>query len=585
MSTPSTSSTAMKFSLLRTFSNNEEENAQARDGFFEEMADVLSDYDLADGIFLAILQGNHYVARRLIEYRGPVSLEYVNCRPNIVKHRLNGEDVNPANAKALSNLRSPADLKAVLELVNEFGLKGLAEPGLTYPALFRKIDQNLVVQEFKQDRFAGELPELSKGVLHAPELAIALDIEASRNTNPGAYRPMLCWATQEMVDEFPGGLSPLRPFQYVSSPTFQGSLEEWRSPDENSSTLMFTELVVGVEPSAGARFGEWLMAPMCPPEAQYGFDDPHGRVLCETTTDFLLQFDMTGTQVENERAATEFAGKYLPIQIMATQIAQACIRDFAHADPQYNFERVYATSMEGSFNSLFELLSEDNPLREKALAMMTPAQWKTLFGKTDSMRLTAKALVAMHQSFGLDNTGLNLGIDCRDIPTLKAGGYHFSEDTVFFSDRNKFDSYVRDHRIDRSLGKPTAVYGYLNKSFLLDPVMDEMSPEERLHEMTRYSSDILSLNLWPSESKKPEALLDVLKATVRTNLNDSNDMRALALRAMMSDAGIEACVEAATTPTHWDKMREVFSRDELLSYRDVMPAKAKGWLIEDDLGI
>lgn len=584
MSTPPTSSTAMKFSLLRAFSNSLKDNSVARVGYFEELADQLSDYDLADTIFLAVLQGNDYVARRLLEYRGPISFEYVNRRPNMMKHTLNGEDVNPGNAKALCNLRSLADLKAVLRTAAEFNLKGLIEPGLTYPALFRKIDRADTIIGSKADRFTGELPELSSGVLYSPELAIALDLEASRNPHSGAYKPMLCWATQEMVDDFPGDLSPLRPFQHVSSPTFNGSMDEWRA-DESSSRLLFTELDVGVEPSAEARFGDKLMHSMCPLAAQYGFEDVQGRVLCETSTDFLLQFEVAGTIPSNEQAARVFAEQYMPVEIMADLVAEECSRDYGHPSTEYRFQGSYKIAMKGDFNGLFELLAADGPLRKQALSMMEPEQWKTLLGKTEGRKLTAKSLLAMYQTFSVDNTGLSIEVDYLEIPAFIEGGYRFSDETIFFEYETKFNEYLRDHRLDRSLGKATAVYSFLNKALLIGTGPDGITPEENPHELTKYFSGILSLNLWPSDTKKPEGLRDLLNAASTTDLGSITNSRAMAIRAMIYDAGVSACVESASTPKHWDKIRDVFGIDELVPYLNVMPGQAKGRLIQDELGI
>mgnify|MGYP003482193448 CR=1 FL=1 len=151
----SESSTSIKFSLLNSFPNEPGDWGDL--SFFDKKMDLLSDYDVADCLFRAALVGNEMLMRRLVEYRGPVQVEFVNEHP-AKSFKLNGEPILGASIPTLGGVHTPAALKSLLKAIDELGMKGLIDHGPTFPALFRKLNTNSDYKLMKTVRFDGEIP-------------------------------------------------------------------------------------------------------------------------------------------------------------------------------------------------------------------------------------------------------------------------------------------------------------------------------------------------------------------------------------------------------------------------------------------
>lgn len=581
MSTSFENSTTTKYSLLNSFPSDPAELAEYNAGHFEGLMDQLTEFDIADCLYRAAMSGNEPLMRKLVEYRGAVPVDFVHPRPTM-QSTINGEPTNAVDIAQLSHIRSPAGLKSLLQAIDELGMKGLINPGPTFPALFRKLNINDSYQRIEVASFSGQLPELIEGQLRNPELALALAQESASTCTPDAYRPMLCWASESMVKQFPDSLATLRPFQNVAR---QGSMAQWKQGSGAEGNMLFSGITLGVKPSEGIKFAPKLMKTMAPLAPTYGFDDLEGRVLCETKSDFLLNFEVGESSLDNIAASQAFVQSYCPMDIMAMQVTDAC--DMAHKSVSafMEFGGELASEHSVAYNELFNLLSNDHPLRDRALDMMTAEQWKGLFKKADSKYLYASSLIAMYQTFGLDNTGLSVKIRYDDIPAFKVANYRFSDETKFFDDEKAFKSHCSSFQ---GAGL-TAVYAFLNSSLMLDQgdFFDASgAPKLSILEKTTLDFiDVVNLNIWPSNTIPPTDFAEAVKMAGSADLSNTMNNRSMALRAMLVVAGIDACVQAISAPRQWINITKIFPKSEVTPYLSIMPNKAKGMLLEEDLGL
>jgi hypothetical protein len=571
----SESSTSIKFSLLNSFPNEPGDWGDL--SFFDRQMDLLSDYDVADCLFRAALVGNERLMRRLVEYRGPVQVEFVNHHP-IKQFTLNGEPLLGASIPTLGGVHTPAALKSLLKAIDELGMKGLIDHGPTMPALFRNLNMNSDFKLMKITRFEGDLPSLTEPQLVNPELAIVLAEESATTCTPAAYKPILCWASQAMINEYPLSLAPFETIQEVKG---HGPMAQWKEDVNQPNNMAFGTIATGLKASDGAKYPRELVKTMGPLSHVYGFDDLQGRVLCETTTDFLLSFPCAEISVPKIHAAKAFVENYCPLDIMAIQASEACIN--LHAPLKFPGDLV--TFHSDGFNELFGLLSKGHPLRDRALDMMEPEQWKALFEEVGSVKLLASSLIAMYETFGIDNTGHDVKIRYDDIPSLKAANYRFSPDTKFFDNESTYKPHVPYFHGDTE----TSVLAFMNASLFFDP--EEFGEDVvitskfRMDRITEKFIDLANMRLWPSATIPPANFAEAVKMAGSADLSDTTNNRSMALRGILLGAGLEACVQAISAPKQWLKLAELFPRSEFAPYMKTMPTKAKGMLLEQEMGL
>jgi hypothetical protein len=572
----SESSTSIKFSLLNSFPNEPGDWGDL--SFFDRQMDLLSDYDVADCLFRAALVGNEMLMRRLVEYRGPVPVEFVNHHPT-KRFTLNGEPILGASIPTLGGIHTPAALKSLLKTIDELGMKGLIDHGPTFPALFRKLNTNSDYKLIKTTRFDGDLPSLTEPQLVNPELAIVLAEESATTCTPMAYKPILCWASQAMINKYPFSLAPFETIQEVKG---HGPMVQWRAEVDEPDNLQVGTIATGLKASPEAKFALQLAKTMAPLSQVYGFDDLQGRVLCETTSDFLLSFPTGEVSPTNIQVAKTFVENYCPLDIMAIQASEACINLYV----TMKFEGDLVTFHEAPFNALLSLVANEHPLRDRARAMMTMEQWKFLFTKTGSESpIYASSLIAMHEAFGLDNEGVQAKVRYDDVPALKAANYRFSDKTKFFDDEKTFKAHNNSRR-DMGI---TSVYAFINASLCYGaadyPEDVVVTRNIMMDRHTQNFVELAELRLWPSNTIPPSNFSEAVKMAGSADLSDTTNNRSMALRGILVGAGIEACVQAISAPKQWLKLAEIFPPSQFAPYMKTMPSKAKGMLLEQEMGL
>lgn len=539
----------------------------------ESAMDRLNEADLAHCVLVATIYGRERLVRDLVQRRGPVPIVITRHDDGEHDFRLNGQQVHHNFRYFGKQVNSPAALKSLLAMITEYGMKGLIEPGPSFPLLWHRLDENQQRSKIKALPFEGELPALLGGVLGQPELAVALHEESARTGMPEAYKPVLCWASEEMIRHFPQGLAPLRGVQEVEG---HGTLSEWKAKSGTPESLEYGAVVVGVRPSERCtELAGFLCRDMSPTSARLGLEDNQGRVLCETTSDFLLSFPMSDCSEDNLVLATEFVKNYCPIEIMALQAAAICTRDFGHAPTTYFFRNEFITKMSEQFNPLFEALWDD----ERVQDLMTKDQWALLLKNAEF--INAKSLLALYEVLGIDNSGASVTLDADDLLLLAEGGYRFADGTRAFEK----DLDIRAHNRIRDLAVTPSVRIPERLSFVDPSVVGRIPSSAMLEYVLSVYKRIDKMNLWPIQDVRPIDLPHVLKMSARLDIDHIGNNKSMALHARMLNAGVEACAVAASSPTQWLKLTEVFTPEELKPFVKVMPAKAKGRLLEMGLGL
>jgi hypothetical protein len=568
MSTPSVESSNAKSALLDEIDIQAELNHEWPESVLANM-DRLEGHDLAECILHATIQGRESLVRTLWERRGPVDIVVDEMEHG---YRLNGSPIILSLDRFAAYVFSPKAIKSVLAMIVEYGMKGLVEPGTTFPALFKTIDSNQFMYARNDSQFEGVLPYLTEGLLQQPELAIALHDESSRVSTPSAYQSILCWASGKMVDQFRGELSPLMPFQGVGGT----SMEAWKSgepPDMN-----FYEIELGVFASGGCTQAiHTLFSAMAPEATKYGFTDEKGRYLCQTTTDFLLSFPTGLCTEENLKASHAFVGNYCPTGIMALHASEVCQREFGLESKTFNFRDGLKKRMTKSYNQLFEALGDSHPLSKRVRKLMTPVQWRGLLHKARSV--SGESLLGLRQAFGIDSAGKSLELSFRDFEVLSRGGYQFADNTQVCE---SLGVYLQISSAGSSV--PQAVYlNFQPTSFLFPP---EEAKNHTLHSyLVEVYQNVQKTNLWPGSDKAPADIQEALAMAAPLTLGGDDDTLSLMLEGYLASAGLEACAAVAKTPDEWITLTQVFSSDALAGYLKTMPSKARGRMLELGMGM
>jgi hypothetical protein len=552
------------------------------DWSFEDLAsmDTLNQEDLAECILYATLRGSESMVRTLVERRGMVPIEVQTLQTTPPTYLLNGQPVEFNGLKFFYDIDqydTVNKINSLLEMIVELGMKGLIDLGDTYPLLLRNVCPSPFEDKYNRFMFDGSLPELSGGVVSRPELAIAMSDRSATSASPEAYQPMLCWASEDMVRQFSENLIPLRPFQNVPG---HGTLAEWKAKSGEPGNLEFDCISIGIEPTEkNSDYASCLIGPMAPELSKKGFDDIGGKLLCETTTDFLLQFETSACIEQNVRAATEFVGAYCPILIMAKK-ALSLYQGKGVDVPLHAESQVFVTDMQSNFDTLFSLLNVSSETSERAKAIMTQEQWRAVAKKGQSS-IASVSLLALWQCFGIDNASLQLCLEGGLLAYLAQNGYRFSSDTRVFEDEDLFREYSSR---DGSATTTGILIGDYRIPFVPD-YFDGQEDASLLSQAIVVFQKILSSNLWPTTQGRPLDVKDALKQCNGLNLDDFESNQAMLLRAYLLNEGVDACVNAVTSAQQWQKLMTVFGSNEMTPYLGKMPKSARGGMLESVLGL
>lgn len=565
----------------------------------ERILQAMPARDLPAALAQAGFCGDMEIGQRLIQIHGPIHTEIT-----VEGHqtRLNGEPLHYALAgEYLRNASTPADIAKVMEWLPEAGMGWMVGVGSEHSMLFQSKQLELVLKHVRTTQFDGELPHLVSGRVEHPGLLLALHERKAQSSFDQAFNKILCWAPQETVNSFPDDLVP---YQVEQSIHFNDTLKHTR-PDQSAvmPVKAVTQEYLDTTVNPWARSydfalrgvglglqdlrlctsstrtcididGDMLLSHQANQSIKHGFWERPGMVLCQTTVGFLSNFDIGSQEPANQAESRAFVSNYAPIDLVARAYGRKDEEDalIYITKNGYKFADDKAVS---AFNQLVRLLDGQEPLRSQVKEVLS----KDLMSYMTSLRgdkgVNVMSLPVLQREYGIDNQGISLQVWGTHIGLLHSLGFRFSPDTD--------TKYCVDPGDATKLLKPSQV------AFVNIGMMD-MSDQELQETHTK----AVEMGLWATDIKKPETLSEALTGlgrrkyntnTVKGKLPYETNAPVLALRAYLAVAGVEACVEAAKKPGHWETLRTVFGTEVMKPFLNDAPLAARGRLFTLDMGV
>lgn len=555
--------------------------------------DALNDQDLAECMFTAATFGYVLVMDALWAKRGPFPVVYENEEGSFYG-RLNGQYFEPRRTKLLPFASKIGRLRKIFDAIRKYELKGLIEPGPTYPFLFSEIDLSTLVA-IGMRRFRGQLPFLSDNALHWPELAAHMEAEAQRSGMLEAYLPMLCWATEKMITQHGANLIPLRTMQQVvfreaeasgsmdPDKPFTRSMASFKADRRLNDQVVIQKMVLGIAPDErhSSSVG-LLLSSMGTEDMDYGFSASEGRVLCQTRADFLMGFDLQPGCSENEEQAHQFILRGFPLGILANHVAKVCQEQFAHdlskIQHPTHFSRPMQKECDAGSQSFFNLNFYSSGIGQKLVEMLRVDQWRSLFKYCSTSNLHPKGLLAFRDAYQMDNQGIHVHINPEAVFDLNEAQYRFRDGTVAVLTESEYDEVVKNH--------PDSTCVLLNiESGHIGWIYGVSDEHELFNECVRLHSMLQNMNIWTGNGPAAPDAKQALDNLLSLGGQDVKSIRSMGLVAHLIKLGAKDCAQAASTPEHWNLIVRLFDADDLRPYLAAMPRQARGLLLESGLGL
>jgi hypothetical protein len=556
--------------------------------------DALNEQDVVECMFTAATVGHMLMMSEIWKRWGPFPVVYENEEGAEVG-RLNGRAFTPKRTRLLPFAAKDGRIRKIFEAIRGYGMKGLIEPGKTYPFLFKEIDLKTQVSIQALKRFKGELPFLESNCLRWPELAVTMECEAQRTGMLEAYRPMLCWATEDMILQHGARLVPLRTVQEVvfhdpavvpsagSDPLVRRSLAEFKADEHMRDQVVIAKIILGVEPDErhSSTVG-LLIDSMGSKEVDYGFEDAKGRVLCETRADFLLNFQRSPACQENEQQAHVFITNGFPLGILASHIAKVCKEEFAHDLSKLQHPTHFARPIKADYlpaaDGVFFMNLSIEGIGQRLVELLRADQWRSLFKYSPTTYLRPKGLENFRSVYQMDNQGMSINIDPEDVDEFDAIQYRFRDGTVVVRTNEEYDEMLKTSQ-DKTCVLLHLDSGRIGWSLKL------LEDDGLFNETLRLHTKVQQMNLWTGIGTEPPHAGQALDDLVRLGGMDIKSFKSMATTAHLVRLGVDVCVQAAKTLEHWSLIARLFSADQLKPYLAVMPRQARGLLIESALGL
>jgi hypothetical protein len=569
----------------------------------DRMVSEILEEDLPSFMFHNAVMGQVRLLQFVHANRGPIPFDYQSASGKR-KARLNGKPIKSKHRQHLfvfGACWTGAHLKAMFEAFRDCGLKGLIEADDGMPYLFQANYSSRGVEAARKAKFNGELPFLSAGVLKSPELLLCLAEESIQSATPEAYLPILCWATEAMVLQYPEMLAPMRPLQRVeyedqSSPGDAGSdqvktirniqLAQFKFEAKPADQAVVRHIALGFQAGKMTEMAGNLNAYMGGQLPGLGLADAQGRVLCETRVDFLRDFPQADCSARNLSISREFVQEYCPLDIIGLQALRRHKGDRLHPKDteghllknQLSLPLVTTYQDSLSLRRLFSLLVEGSPVREQMVAIMTREQWIALANSGDTLRFGAEHWLLLRDEYSIGAEGNGLWVTAGDVDALHRGGYKFSKDSKVFDDVDQMISY-------RSLNPgSTCVCLGLGRTDIFFHLLND-NPDEMVSGAFVIHRQVQAMSLWSCTSPKPASIEEALTAMVGVCPDNPNNTRPFALAAYLLNLGVDACAKAAISLDDWTVITKLFSHTEVAPYLSVMPRLARGRALEQQLGL
>jgi hypothetical protein len=582
-------------------SHNAKYSLQMHFGIYDEthldMIESMTTAHFNECMFSATMAGNFKLMNLLWWHRGPFALAYEN-KPGFDSQFLNGVEFMPSTMQHLLLCQSIQKIKQLFLTIKAFGFKGILEPGLTYPYLFRRAGFLAVEDEIFSCKFKGILPNLTANTLNEPDLAIQMTEESSRSAFPEGYQPILCWASEEMIAQYSTQLMPLRTLQRVTyrnrvsvsraepvQDLFDVSMAEFKAIAKPAIHMKIETITLGLNDSCTRDSQASLLAfYMAGAESRFGFADEDGWILCQTRTDFLMGFPAGPSNPDNLLACETFVADYLPLDIISNQIKSIC-------KDQFGYDRENATqkiakdvnsrelihTYKGHSTTIIDVLQPKCGVVKKARDMMRLDQWQAMIKASATTNMDVEKLIAVRDVLGMSNEDLRFVLKPADIDVLHAANYRFSDKTKVLPP-GKYAVKIMDDEPDETL-----IEFQVSEKSLRN--IENYDDEELIEEVVRLHALSQKMGLWTGVSTQPASVKVALDMIGELPINDADNRDSVAIMGWLSLQGVVACANAATQPSHWQRMLEIFGAENLTPYLAMLPRDIRGRVLEEGLGL
>jgi hypothetical protein len=572
------------------------------------LIDKLEADELSRALVRACVHGDLLIAKAIWSQRGPFETSY---EESAHQDLINGE-VTFLSTKAkhlFTNARSISEVAELMEWMPTVGLGfmvGVGTPTALSLESWRMEDP--IKSLAWASSYEGELPMLSYGSIAQPELMLALDEKVRSSHYPEAFQHILCWVEEGMVNEFPRELDPFESYQQlylkravrgaddeilgipVSEVTeaalsdvskrsiVDGEIVDTDAPWSYHALTLETFPVNPEESRNNLTLGYQADEPL-----KHGFNHKPGYVLCRTRVDFLRQFNIGRVQEENLTKAKAFTAGYFPLDLMVLDVPQT-------SKYKTDFVRLNNGMRQGTrdtpylIRKLYKAYGNDSPIQAYLQKALTAPLLDYVRGLYSAVTLDAESMLGLFQGLGVDNQGYRLDLNYKGLQLLHVAGFRFSNDSVIGKSlQDSSTGKAIQHRLSSEGTDVVMNIDSILDGSLATSMAASADPDVKAAWDNRYIN-ALSMNLWPAETAKPESLLDALVKASRKKKWGSTTPET-ALLTYIDLAGIEACAEVAKTAPHWAFMKEHFGREALTPYMRQIPAKVRGDILMDDIGL
>jgi hypothetical protein len=573
----------------------------------ESVLQGLSGPQLAVALAHAGFCGDREVGQRLIDIHGPIE---THLEVKGSQTFLNDEPLHYAWAMHyLRNAESPEAMAEVMEWLPTVGLGWMVGVGSEHCVMFEEnttIDRAL--KQVIKPEFEGALPSLVNGRIEQPELLLALHERNTGTHYPKAYQKILLWVPERTVAQFPDDLTAYksvqtayfrdqekhaRPDQSVTlpltevEPVFLDQVHNWwasaSNPDRPDNGLSLQNIILRTASTRATMDleGDMLLVHQANQAIQLGFWGRPGMVLCESTVDFLSQFDIGPQEPSNTLKSQAYVQAYAPIDLMIRAYGDKSRENAMNYIRRYGFE-LSGDTPRTTFNKLVGLLNSPEPFATQIRGVLNKPLMAFLTSNYGDKHAWASTLVTLHREYGINNDGIAITIDGDDVETLYDGGFRFADSTlVDLEDPVGNRSDILNGGSKSKLGQVTFKYdgmgGYDDARILEVQVKAQR------------------LGLWLSDVKKPASVAESLTSVVKRKIDNKKprgtqpwylaNSGIFAHKAFLAEAGPEACAQVAKTEKHWHVLNEVFGVQVLKPYMKDTSLQIVGALFSKDLGL
>ena len=572
---------------------------------------MLAKEELPRALARACVHGDLWIAKTIWSARGPFQIGF---KKDSFWTNINGTRVSMETSARhiFTNASSAKDIEALMEWMPTVGLGFMIGVGSEHSVMMNADEMKTPMNSLAhRSSFEGELPRLSDGVLHSPELAVVIQSKATSSYYGPAFDQVLCWVDDDMLQahsvelsrfevahclllgqgEDEGQLTKSVPLSECTEELF--SIVESRYMSEGEVKVKpgkWEALELSIRTAPGPDSDEKLMSMHLGYQAsvpvQHGFWEMPGYTLCLAKTSFLDQFEKGPTGQRNMRASLDFADDYFPLDLVGyhrdfDRFSSVCGRDGIGIEINFEYWNIWTKlSTPDSFYTAF---GADSFVRDQMITAVPYDLVEFVLQRNCSRNPSAKSMIALQQTFGIDNKGRGMALDHLDLQLLHDAGYVFSTESQVVQPIRKINGVLETNR--RISSSDTAVflsvYGTRLQVERRQPTPDDMAALDEAYR------NAIRLGLWPSEkqSLRPKTVANAMTQISKAKAILKSDNHVQSLLAYLDIAGPDACAKGAKSGEHWRVLQDHFGDDVMRPLIKLAPRDVRGYILEDDLGM